>query len=385
MECNTTVFVFDTGSLYHHFQTMQDVRKKRGIRYSLVIIMLLMVLAKLCGQDTPYGIADWVNHRSGWLQEVLSLGYARMPHHSTYRRILATHESEVERVVELFLMQLVEKKTYQLITLDGKTSRGTITPDDPFGLHLLTAYIPQTGTALKHLPVEKEKENEIVVAPKLLASLNLKNKVVLGDAMQTQRALSSQIVDNGGDFVWIVKNNQRQVRQAVEFLFAPETAKPGQGCPPMDFQTAKTIDKGHGRLEERTLTVSSMLNDYLDWPTVQQVFKIERHVTYSNTGKVHQETQYGITSLAAHQANPEEMLELVRSEWAIENGLHYRRDVTFHEDKTRMTFKTIARAMACINNLVIALLHNQGFCNHAQARRIFDAKPAAALTLILRL
>ncbi|MBN1450499.1 MAG: hypothetical protein JW963_05735 [Anaerolineales bacterium] len=75
------------------------------------------------------------------------------------------------------------------------------------------------------------------------------------------------------------------------------------------------------------------------------------------------------------------MLEFVRSEWSIENGLHYRRDVTFHEDKTRMTLKTIARSMAIINNLVIALLHNQGFTYHAQARRMFDAKPFAALTL----
>ncbi|MBC7774166.1 MAG: hypothetical protein H7246_01905 [Phycisphaerae bacterium] len=79
------------------------------------------------------------------------------------------------------------------------------------------------------------------------------------------------------------------------------------------------------------------------------------------------------------------MLELVRSEWGIENGLHYRRDVTFHEDKTRMTCKAFARSMAIINNLIIALFSNQGFSNHAQARRFFDAKPSAALALVLRL
>ena len=172
-----------------------------------------------------------------------------MPHHSTYRRILATYESELDRVLTLFLAQLAEKKAYQVISIDGKTVRATITPDDPFGLHLMSAY----------LPVEKEKENEIVVAPKLLASLNLENKVILGDAMQTQRALSGQIGEADGDFVWIVKDNQRNSRQAIEFLFAP--------------QTAKTVDKHYGRLEERTITLSSMLNDYLDWPLVQQVFK----------------------------------------------------------------------------------------------------------------
>ena len=277
MECNTGGFVFDTGSLYYFFQGIQDVRKKRGIRYSLPIVFLLIVLAKLCGQDTPFGIADWAKNRQSWLCEVLSLNYTRMPHHSTYRRIMGTYESELERVITGFLSKLAEKKEYQVISIDGKTLRGTITPDDPFGLHLLSAYLPEIGVTLKQLPVEKEKENEIVVAPKLLANLNLEDKVVVGDAMQTQRALSSQIIEANGDFVWIIKDNQPNTRRAIELLFAPEKAKPGQGCPPMDFQTAKTHDKHHGRIEERKITVSHMLNDYLDWPALQQVFKMERH------------------------------------------------------------------------------------------------------------
>ena len=148
---------------------------------------------------------------------------------------------------------------------------------------------------------------------------------------------------------------------------------------------AKTFDDGHGRLEERTITLSSMLNDYLAWPFVEQVFKLDRYFVHSVTGKIHQETQYGITSLKADQANPEKMLELARAEWGIENKLHFRRDVTFLEDKPRMTRKSIARSMAIINNLVIALFNNHGFANHAQARRIFSAKPAAALALTLRL
>lgn len=385
MECNTTELVIDTGSIYHYFCSISDVRKKRGIRYRLPVILLLVVLAKLSGQDMPFGIADWAKNRAAWLCEVLSLSYPRMPHHSTYRRILATYGSELEQVTETFLMHLAEKKTYRLIALDGKTSRGTITDEDSFGLHLLTAYLPEAGIALKHLPVEKEKENEIVVAPKLLGSLNLDNAIILGDAMQTQRALSSQIVNAGGDFVWIVKDNQPTVRQDIAFLFAPETILPGQAGIQMSFQTARTVDKNHGRLEERTITISNMLNAYLDWPFVQQVFKIERVFTHTHTGKEHREIQYGLTSLATHEADPQRMLHLIRSEWGIENGLHYRRDVTFHEDRTRMTNKTVARAMATINNLVIALFHDQGFTNHAQARRSFDANPSAALTLLCRL
>ena len=128
-----------------------------------------------------------------------------------------------------------------------------------------------------------------------------------------------------------------------------------------------------------------MLNDYIAWPYVQQVFKLERHFVHSLTGKVHQETQYGITSFKIDEANPEKMLALVRSEWSIENQLHFRRDVTFHEDRTRMTRKPMARSMAVINNLIIALLTKQGSTNHAQARRLLCAKPALALDLVCRL
>jgi len=385
MESSTTLFSYEEGSLYDYLQQMQDTRKRRGVRYLLPMVLLLIVLAKLCGEDSPFGIADWVKNRSEWLCKALSLSYSRFPHHSTYRRIMETHEDELDRVTTAFLAQLAEKKPYQIIVIDGKTLRGTITADDPFGVHLLTAFLPEVGIALKHLPVEKEKENEIVIAPQLLADLDLQGKIVLGDAMQTHRALSRQVVDTQGHFIWIVKDNQKLTRQAIERLFAPEKPKPGQGCPPMDFQTAKSFDANHGRAENRAITVSSMLNAYIDWPYVQQVFKLERHFVHSSTGKVHQETQYGITSLKIAEANPEKMLALVRSAWGIENQLHFRRDVTFHEDRTRMTRKPMARSMAVINNLIIALLTKQGSTNHAQARRLFCAKPALALDLACRL
>lgn len=343
-----------------------------------------MLLAKLCGEDKPYGIADWAQLRSKWLIEALELNYERLPHHTTYRRILSevVDGEEFEGIVSEYLSQLPRAGQDVVIAIDGKTMRGTITQDDPFGLHLLAAYLPGEGIVLLQMVVEKDKENEIVVAPKLLKCLDLRHKVVVGDAMHTQRALSTQIVAAEGDYVWIVKDNQAKTRQAIEQLFAPEKPVPGLGCPPMDFRTAKTVDKAHGRLEERTITVSSVLNDYLHWPHLGQVFKLERRFTYLASGKVRAETQYGLTSLSAQDASPARLLEIVRSEWGIENSLHYRRDVTFHEDATRMTKKSMARATAIINNLVISLLQHQGFSNHAHARRFFDAQPDKALAII---
>ena len=100
------------------------------------------------------------------------------------------------------------------------------------------------------------------------------------------------------------------------------------------------------------------------------------------TGLVETEIQYGLTSLTAQEADPKRLLTIVRSEWGIENGLHYRRDVTFQEDQTRMTVKSMGRVMSIINNLVISLINHQGYKNHAHARRVFSACPAKALALI---
>jgi predicted transposase YbfD/YdcC len=382
-----TELVFSLGSLYSYLAKIADQRKRRGIRYPLATILVLVILAKLCGQDKPSGIADWAQHRRAFLVDALGLKRGRLPHHSTYRRILESVLSgdELERTLGEFVSQLPQAGQSVVIALDGKTLRGTITPDDPFGVHLLAAYLPGEGLVLMQMVVEKDKENEIVVAPKLLECLNLRDKVVVGDALHTQRAVSLQIVEAGGDYVWVVKDNQPTTRQAVEQLFTPPPASPGWSQPPTDFRTAQTVSKAHGRLEERTLTASSLLNDYLDWPGLGQVFKLERRFTTLATGAVHREIQYGLTSLSAAEASPERLLEIVRCEWGIENGLHYRRDKTFQEDQTRMTRPALGRAMACINNLVISLFNRLGFRNHAQARRQLDADPMRALALILGL
>jgi predicted transposase YbfD/YdcC len=378
--------IIDIGHLLDYLQRVKDGRKRRGIRYRLEVILVLFILAKLCGENKVYGIADWVQLRSEYLIQALDLKLKRkcLPHHSTYRRILTDEISadDLEVILSQYLAQLPRRGQEMVVVIDGKTVRGTITAEDPFGLHLLAAYLPGEGIVLMQMVVEKDKENEIVVAPKLLRCLDLRNKVVIGDAMHTQRQISTQIVEAGGDFVWIVKDNQANTRQAIEQLFAPEKSVPGLGCPAMDFESAQTTEKQAGRIETRQITVSSLMTNYLDWPYLGQVFKLERRFTTLVTGEVETEVQYGLTSLTRKKVNPEKLLAIVRSEWGIENGLHYRRDVTFQEDQTRMTNKKMGRAMAIINNLVVSLINSQGFSNHAQARRGFNADPAKALALI---
>jgi len=124
----------------------------------------------------------------------------------------------------------------------------------------------------------------------------------------------------------------------------------------------------------------------LDWPYLEQVFQLERKSTFLKTGQVQQQVAYGFTSLSRDEIAPPQLLQLIRSYWGIENGLHYRRDVTLHEDKTRMTKRNAGRVMACLNNLVLGLLIGRlKFRYLPSARRFFAAFPSQALALLTRL
>ena len=169
----------------------------------------------------------------------------------------------------------------------------------------------------------------------------------------------------------------------MKFLH-PTPVSPRFAPTPTDFKTATTINKGHGRIEKRTLTTSGMLKDFLDWPHLEQVFKLERQFTYLKTGQVTTQISYGLTSLPADATSPRQLLSYLRTYWGIENGLHYRRDVTFKEDRRRLRIGHAARTMATLNNLVLALILRQGYTNVPSARRKFAAKPLQALKLLFQ-
>ena len=205
----------------------------------------------------------------------------------------------------------------------------------------------------------------------------------MGDAMHTQRETSQQVLQAGGDYVWMVKGNQARTLWAIEKLFMPEACNLKQGSPlSKNIRTAETVNKGHGRREKRTLWASTELNDYLDWPGVAQVFRIERVIWHEKHRGYTRQIVYGLTSLSPKQASPKKLLALVRQYWEIETGLHYRRDVTLKEDATRLTLGNAGHSMAMLNNVVIGLCLQHGYQNLAQARRRFNAMPEMAFRLL---
>ncbi len=378
-------FVFDLSGLYAYFERLTDGRDPRGVRYQLADALTLIILAKLGGEDEPRGIADWLKHRAEKLVKALKLPRRSMPHEVTISRILgrAIEPEELEGVLQRYFDGQAQMSQEVVIAIDGKTLRGTIPRGQSQGLHLLAAYLPGEGLVLMQVAVES-KENEIVAAPKLLETLDLRGKVVIGDAMHTQRQLSIVIVTAGGDYLWIAKDNQSQLKADIAHLFAPQQCPPATSPLPTDFQSATRQDYGHGRYETRTITTSSMLKDFLDWPYLEQVFKLEYRTVQLNTGQIQRQTHYGLTSLPASVASPERLLALKRHYRAIENRLHYRRDVSLNEYRCRLRTGHAARTMAILNNLVLALIDRLDFHTVPDARRKFSAKPLEALKLLFQ-
>jgi predicted transposase YbfD/YdcC len=370
--------------LYAEFEKLTDKRKARGKRYRLALILVLSVLAKLCGEDQPSGMAQWLAERASSLIILLGLSCRRLPSHNTLRRALqcAVDLRQLQKVLRRFLCQRSTRGRSVLVAMDGKTLRGSISAERGRAVQLLAAYVPKEGVVLMQVAVA-EGENELSAAPRVLRCLDLRGKVVVADALFTQRELSVQVVEAAGDYIWLAKDNQPHVQEAIAQLFVPPTRSPGWGIPPNDFESATAQNKGHGRLEERILTSSELLNNYLDWPHLAQVFKLERRCTKLKDGTQYTEVVYGLTSLKRQKAGAARLLSYVRDYWGIENGLFYRRDTTLHEDAMRMTHPTLAQAMAILNNLTIGLILQQGWRYLPQARRHYDANPRAALSLLL--
>lgn len=385
-EIYATGMIYDLKSLFAFLLRVVDTRKAKGKRYLLETLLTLIFLAKLGGEDTPTGITEWVANRAEQLVEMKILPQAKAPCHMTFRRTLSfiIPAEAFERLMADYHQSLLQTGLEIVFTLDGKTLKGTIPAGAMRGTHLLSVYVPDQGLVLVEAAVDR-KENEIVVAPKILKQVNLSGAIVIGDAMHTQRNLSQQIVAAGGNYLWTVKSNQPRTEWAIEKLFVHEACnvKLGAGLS-KDIQVASVVTKGHGRRETRTLWASTELNEYLDWPGVQQVFRLERLIWHEKQQGYTREVVYGLTSLSPQQASPKKLICLLRSYWKIENGLHYRRDVTLHEDDTRLTVGQAGHNMAIINNIVLGLCIRNGHNNLARARRRFSAKPAEALKLILQ-
>jgi len=217
---------------------------------------------------------------------------------------------------------------------------------------------------------------ELTLAPALLAALPLAGRVVTGDALYCQRALCAQIRAAHGDYLFVVKANQPTLLSEVALLF--DQPPPGE-----PFAMAFSHGRHGSRHEERRLWASAALNAYLadllGWPSIGQVLRVERRCV--ERGMTTCQVRYLITSLPV-SVSAQRLLEWVRGHWAIENRLHYVRDVTCGEDASTIRSGSAPEVMAALRSTHLALLRLAGWRNIAAAHRHYAWSPGKVLRLL---
>jgi predicted transposase YbfD/YdcC len=377
----------DPKSLYHAFEQVKDGRKARGKRYPLALIFTLVVLGKLAGELTIHGVLEWVNLRAHLLGQQLNWP-RRFPSNATVTRALAKCDAEqlVEVVAGVLLKARAEEKQSQdgaatslkQVAMDGKTLRGTLAHRHAHqpAVHVVSWYEPESGLVLAHRAVE-DKHNEISTLPGWLSPTLVKDRIVTADALHTQRAFCADVIRFGGHDALIVKKNHPTLWQDIHTFFTDPQAEADE------WKQAHTWNKGHGRLEERRIWTTTLLNPLFEreWAGAAQVFAIRRRITHPL--KCTQQMVYGITSLPPQQASPNRLLELERTHWHIENRSHHRRDVTMGEDASQLRTSGAPLALAALNGTVLALMDWLRVSNMASQMRCFCAHPQQPLSLLL--
>jgi len=366
-------------ALYVELQQIPDPRHARGKRHPLAAMLSVACVAMLCGYRSPYAIADWVQNYG---QKYLSrFGFTRdsAPGQATWYRVLGqidhgALETRLAHWAQQVRQVLATAVQLHGVSLDGKTLRGS-KKQGARDTHLLSAVCQHLGLTLGQVAVD-DKTNEIGAVLELLNLLVLEGCVVTTDALLTQRKVAQKVLDGDGDYVFVVKENQPTLYADIKLLFEmPPPLPRGQEWPQVTHYT-----KGHGRLEVRRLQATTALNDYLTWPGVQQVFRLERQVT--RQGRTSTEIVYGLTSLSPARATPAQLLTFTREHWHIENRSHWVRDVTFDEDRAQVRRAQLPHVMAALRNASISLLRAAGVTNIAKALRFFAAQPDKALALV---
>ncbi len=400
-------------------EQVNDPRRKQGKRFSITAILLLALAAILSNHLSELAIAEWGAGQSDEVKKALGFANGVTPHQSTIHRLFRrVNAEEVETAFRHIFRQIVnstqEKRGDRAVSIDGKAQRGRLKFEEKHGypVHAVSLVDHQTGIVLSQGHVEKtdvalkeertdvaptsqlteeqeqeyqeekKQKSELAVASRLIQHIDWKGKVLTGDALYCQRCLCSALRQAGGDYLFLVKGNQPQLLEDLHVLFAPlpPAKRAGEGILRLPEQYAQTTEKAHGRVDIRSIRVSSELKGYSDWPGLEQVFEIRRR--WQSKGVWHEAVRYGVTSLPATIAIPERLLKLKRGHWIIENGLHYVKDVTMGEDKSTVHSDNGPKIMAALRNTAVSLLRHAGFSTIAARLRYNSTHPQATLEVL---
>jgi predicted transposase YbfD/YdcC len=365
---------------------LTDTRAKRGRRYEwwfLVTVLLAGLVQEVGGVRA---IAEWVQFHEEELRGWLGVQVKRMPSLSTLQRVAACLDvaalranlrelsEDLRAAVEAALAPL-EEGELRVWALDGKAERGAARRGEP--IRLVTLFDEASGIPVDQLAVG-EGGAEIPGGQAVLAGKDLHGVLVTGDALHCQRKTCRLVVRQHGHYLIAVRGNQKELQQSIEAVFAtPPTAT----WSPIRDRWEQEKEYSHGRLERRTLEVSAEVA-WLDWPGARQVLRRTYWRYDPATKKEQLIVSYGITSLPPEAADAERLRSYWRKHWAIENGLHWVKDVLLAEDACQVTATGGAAALGYLRSMLAALYRHSGFPRIVTAQRHARSSVQRTLTLI---
>jgi predicted transposase YbfD/YdcC len=376
----------ETPQLLAYLATVTDPRARAGRRHPLVAILVLAAAAVLAGARSIAAIAEWaadapqpVHAALGARRDPLTGRWVwAVPSETTIRRTLARVDPEaLAAAIGAWLADRDQPgqpgQRRRAVAVDGKTLRGArASGAQGRQVHLLAAMDHATRAVLAQRQVNGAP-GEVPAFQPLLADLDLAGAVVTADALHTHpEAAEFLVTHKQAHYLFCVKANQPTLLDRC-------TRLPWHRIPVLD----RTRDRGHGRIELRTLKAVTV--HHFGLPHTAQVLQVTRKtrdLRDSNIRRWRTVVVYAVTSLAFAQASPARLADLIRGHWAIENGLHWVRDVTFAEDASRVRTGTAPQVMACLRNLVIGALCRAGPVNLAVALRQHARDPARPLATL---
>ncbi len=338
--------------LLRFFDEVEDPRVERTKLHALSDIMFITLCAVISAADSWIEVEQFGCSKEQWLRRFLPLVNG-IPSHDTFGRVFSKLDPvQLERCFLNWMGALAEASKGRLIAIDGKTLRHSFDKaDNRLAIHMVSAWCEANSLVLGQLSTD-EKSNEITAIPRLLEMLNIKDSVVTIDAMGCQKAIAGQIIEQEGDYVLAVKENQPALHEAVKGVFDELT---GPGIPGVSYDFHEHVDAGHGRIESRRVWTTGWTDwwkDREDWAGLKSFVCVES--VREIKGLRSTERRYFISSLDGQDA--EVMLGYVRGHWGIENKVHWSLDVTFGEDGLRNRAGHSAENFSRIRRLALNLL-----------------------------
>ena len=368
----------DTPGLLACLATIHDPRRASGRRHPLTAILAMAAAAVLTGARSVAATAEWAADAPQPVRAALGArrdapNHWVVPAEATIRRTLERlGPTALAAALGAWLADRdrpAQQRRRRAVAVDGKTLRGARRAPDGRQVHLPAAMDHATRAVLAQRHVDGAPGEVPGLVP-LLADLDLAGACVTADALHTHADAAELLATTKqADYLFTVKANQPTLLDRC-------AAIPWQDVP----VGGRTHDRGHGRVELRTLKAVTV--NHFGFPHAAQVLQVTRKTRELGTRRWRVVVVYAITSLPFERASPARLADLLRGHWAIENGLHWVRDVTFAEDASQLRTGTGPQVMACLRNLAIGVLSRAGPVNLAAALRRHARDPARPLTTL---